>query len=79
MPVHTEHPTGKKVLRAEPLASAAEAGNVLLCPGEWRDPFRSEAADFPTGRHDDQVDAAAGAFTKLNVPVAGVSFFDVSP
>jgi predicted phage terminase large subunit-like protein len=79
MPVHTEHPTGKKILRAEPLASAAEAGNVVLCPGEWRDPFRAEAADFPTGRHDDQVDAAAGAFTKLSMPVAGVSFFDVSP
>jgi hypothetical protein len=31
MPVYTEHPTGKKVLRAEPLASRAEAGNVVLC------------------------------------------------
>jgi predicted phage terminase large subunit-like protein len=64
--VYTEHPTGAKVLRAEPLASAAEAGNVLLCPGAWRDAFRSEAADFPTGKHDDQIDAAAGAFAKLS-------------
>jgi predicted phage terminase large subunit-like protein len=79
--VYTEHPTGKKVLRAEPLASAAEAGNVVLCPGAWRDPFRAEAADF-TGAddagHDDQIDAAAGAHAKLGVPVAEVGFTSVS-
>lgn len=69
--VHTEHPTGSKLLRAEPIASAAESGNVLLCPGEWRDTFRLEAADFTgTGSaHDDQIDAAAGAFAKLGVSV----------
>ena len=65
MPVYTEHPTGNKVNRAEPMASAAEAGNVLLVRGEWNDAFRSEAADFPQGTHDDQVDAAAGALSKL--------------
>ena len=78
MAVSTEHPTGKKVLRAEPLASASEAGNVLLCPdapaAPWRDAFRTEAADFPTGAHDDQIDAAAGAFAKLSVPAASVGF-----
>jgi predicted phage terminase large subunit-like protein len=68
MPVYTEHPTGKKVHRAEPLASAAEAGNVVLCPGAWRDPFRAEAADFPNGKHDDQIDAAAGMLSKLSTP-----------
>jgi predicted phage terminase large subunit-like protein len=75
MPVSTEHPTGSKVDRAEPLSSAAEAGNILLCPGEWRDPFRSEAADFPTGQHDDQVDGASGAYAKLGYPT--VSALDV--
>lgn len=64
--VRTERPTGSKELRAEPLASAAEAGNVLLGPGEWRDAFRLEAADFPHGSHDDQVDAAAGAYAKVS-------------
>ena len=63
--VRTEHPTGSKIDRAEPLAGAAEAGNVLLCPGAWRDPFRLEMADAPFGAHDDQMDAAAGMFTKL--------------
>lgn len=75
MSVSTEHPTGKKQFRAEPLASKAEAGNVVLCPGDWRDAFRSEAADFPNGTHDDQIDAAAGADAKLAEPVSvwGVS------
>lgn len=67
MPVSTEHPTGNKIHRAEPLASMAEAGNVLLGPGAWRDAFRAEAADFPNGTHDDQIDAAAGAVSKLAV------------
>ena len=70
MSVHTEHPTGSKVDRAEPLAGAAEAGNIVLCPGAWRDTFRAEMADFPNGRHDDQSDAAAGAFQKLAVRTA---------
>lgn len=63
--ISDEPATGNKTLRAEPLASAVEAGNVLLCPGDWRDTLRSEAADFPAGTHDDQVDAVAGAFNKL--------------
>ena len=66
MSVKTEHPTGNKVLRAEPLASAAEVGNVVLCPGDWRDDFRTEAADFPHGAHDDQIDATDGGFAKLD-------------
>lgn len=65
MAVKTEHPTGSKLSRAEPLASMAEAGNILLCPGAWRDPFRAEAADFPNGLHDDQIDSTAGAVSKL--------------
>lgn len=67
--VSTEHATGKKEIRAEPWASKAEAGNVVLCPGEWRDPFRLEHAQFPTGAHDDTVDAAVGADAKLSVPL----------
>lgn len=78
MPVYSEHPTGKKLHRWEPLASKAEAGNVVLCPGVWRDPFRAEAADAPNGSHDDQLDAAAGADSKLAaaVPTVTVSSYD---
>lgn len=63
--VSTEPATGDKRVRAEPLASAVEAGNVYLGPGPWRDDLRRECAAFPTGKHDDVVDALAGAFNKL--------------
>jgi predicted phage terminase large subunit-like protein len=69
--VRTERPTGSKVIRAEPLAAAAEAGNLCLAPDDlsapWHDAFRQEAADFPNGRHDDRVDATVGMFNKLAV------------
>lgn len=78
MTVSTEHPTGNKVFRAEPLASKAEAGNVVLCPGAWRDPFRAEAADFPNGKHDDQIDSAAGADSKLSAGIPTVRFSTVA-
>jgi predicted phage terminase large subunit-like protein len=74
-----ERPTGSKIERATPLASAALAGNVCLGPEDaafpWRDAFRLELADAPTGRHDDQLDAAAGAFAKLAAPTSSVSTF----
>lgn len=78
MPVYTERPTGKKELRWEPLASKAGAGNVVLCPGGWRDAFRLEAADAPNGLHDDQLDAAAGADAKLAEPQPTVGFLRVA-
>jgi predicted phage terminase large subunit-like protein len=79
IPVYDEPATGNKVLRAEPLASAQGAGNVMLGPGEWRDAFRREAADFPTGKHDDRVDSASGMYNKLSVPAAsvGITTFDL--
>jgi predicted phage terminase large subunit-like protein len=65
----TEPATGSKELRAEPLESAAEAGNVCLAPDDpaspWRDAFRLEASTFPGGKHDDRVDSASGAYNKL--------------
>jgi predicted phage terminase large subunit-like protein len=72
--VHVEPATGSKLLRAEPLAAAAEAGNVVLGPDHpdraWRDRFRGHMADFSaTAQHDDIADSASGAFNKLSVPV----------
>lgn len=58
--------TGSKEYRAMPMASAAEKGNVLLVHGDWNDAFVNEADSFsPECAHDDQVDAAAGAFNTL--------------
>ncbi|NLH61771.1 MAG: phage terminase large subunit [Ignavibacteriales bacterium] len=55
-----------KELRARPLSAAAEAGNVKILKSLWNEDFLSELTIFPQGEHDDQVDAASGAFTKIN-------------
>ncbi|NLI61463.1 MAG: phage terminase large subunit, partial [Clostridiales bacterium] len=57
--------TGSKIQRADPFAAAAEAGNVKLVQGNWNAEFLDEIETFPLGAHDDQVDAASGAFSKL--------------
>lgn len=63
--ITAERETGAKDVRAEPFAAQCEAGNVFLKKALWNDAFIDELCNFPTGSHDDQVDAAAGAFTKL--------------
>jgi predicted phage terminase large subunit-like protein len=63
--VHTEMAKNDKVTRADPLASQCEAGNVKVVKGAWNVAFRSELTAFPNGANDDQVDAASGAFAKL--------------
>jgi predicted phage terminase large subunit-like protein len=64
--------TGPKEVRANPVSSAAEAGNVKLLRGAWIGAFLDELEIFPAGAHDDQVDAVSGAFevlTKRNLPL----------
>lgn len=68
VPIRSERPTGNKVVRAEPFASQVQAGNVCLVRAPWNDAFRTELADFPSGVHDDQVDAASAACNKLTTP-----------
>lgn len=60
--VRVDRVTGAKLLRAQPLADQCEAGNVRLVRGAWNYSFIEELSLFPVGTHDDQVDAAAGAF-----------------
>jgi len=57
--------TGSKEMRANPVSSAAEAGNVKLVRGAWINDFLDEIEMFPYGAHDDQVDATSGAFEML--------------
>jgi predicted phage terminase large subunit-like protein len=57
--------SGAKTLRWQPLAIQAEAGNLKLFAGAWNRDFLDEAAIAPHGKHDDQLDAAAGAFTSV--------------
>lgn len=63
--VRWRRPTGDKLLRARPLASAAEAGNVRLVKGPWNRDFLNEAVAFPGGTYDDQIDAVSWAMLML--------------
>ena len=65
--------TGSKEVRAGPFSSAAEHGNVKLVKAAWNREFLDELELFPMGAHDDQVDAASGAYVKLveSPPVCG--------
>ena len=65
-PFKSHHETGDKVLRANPLSSAAERGNVKLVEGPWNKAFIDELVMFPSnGWHDDQVDGISGGFRML--------------
>jgi predicted phage terminase large subunit-like protein len=57
--------TGSKDLRAGALSAALECGNVSIVRANWNRDLIQEFCEFPLGAHDDQVDAAAGAFREL--------------
>lgn len=64
--VRTERETGDKVTRAQPFSAQCEAGNVSLVRALWNEPFMQSLEAFPDeGVHDDDVDAAAGAFASM--------------
>ena len=58
--------SGAKLTRAMPVAAQAEAGTLLLLRAPWNAALLDELRDFPTGRHDDQVDALARGFAMLD-------------
>jgi len=55
------------VSRAEAVSPLFEAGKVLLPAGRpgWLEPWIEEHANFPRGRHDDQVDSTSLALDRL--------------
>jgi predicted phage terminase large subunit-like protein len=71
----TQPETGPKEVRAGPLASQAWAGNIYVLRAAWTAKFIQELCEFPSGQHDDQVDAASGAFAKLP-PVGSTDWLD---
>jgi predicted phage terminase large subunit-like protein len=73
--VRAQPETGAKQVRARPLEAQAEAGNVKLLRGAWNDAFIAELCDFPSGDHDDQVDAAANALSDLVSETASAQIF----
>ena len=71
-PVYPDLVKGSKFERSQPFRSAAEAHHIKLLRGAWNDDFLDECEQFsPDEReytHDDQVDAACGAFNFLKTP-----------
>lgn len=62
---HADLVTGDKEARARAFAAQCEAGNVRLVRGAWNQRYIDELCGFPSGTHDDQVDASSLAFNKL--------------
>lgn len=70
------NPTESKEARARAVTPECEAGNVYLPhpqdPGnEWVQDLLSELREFPTGAHDDQVDAFTQALSRMRAPQRG--------
>lgn len=63
--VHSSVMSGDKVTRAEPFASQVNAGNVMMLRAAWNYPLREELRSFPSGAHDDRVDALSSGFNDL--------------
>lgn len=54
-----------KEQRWGPFSRAAEFGEVWLLESAWNTMFTNELVQLPDGSHDDQADAAAGAYLEL--------------
>jgi predicted phage terminase large subunit-like protein len=65
--------SGNKETRAKPVSAQAEAGGVKIVRGHWNDDFLRVLENFPTGRHDDEVDALSGAHENLRANCFGFS------
>ena len=71
-PVIVELQTGEKWTRAQGLAAQAAVGNVVLVKADWNATFLDELTGFPTGSHDDMVDAASSAFNRISGGTTGI-------
>lgn len=60
-----DRPNLDKQVRARPFQAQCEAGNVVLVRDPWNTPYIDVMTSFPSGAHDDDVDASSGAFNKL--------------
>jgi predicted phage terminase large subunit-like protein len=65
--VYGDAPSTSKVVASLGFRAAAERGDVYLVRGPWNEDFLRECESFPTGSHDDSVNAAYGAYNKLTL------------
>ena len=68
--VHKVNVSSDKVVRAAPLEPVFEAGRFHILRADWNAMFLEEFGNFPSGKHDDIVDAVAGAYASLKRPQA---------
>lgn len=59
------NPEGGKVARVNAVSAYIESGNVYLPRTTWIKDFVEEAASFPNGKNDDQVDAMSQALHRF--------------
>ncbi|SFE74285.1 phage uncharacterized protein (putative large terminase), C-terminal domain-containing protein [Paenibacillus algorifonticola] len=59
------NPEGGKISRVNAVSAYIESGNVYLPRKTWINDFVEEAASFPNGKHDDQVDAMSQALHRF--------------
>ncbi len=60
--------TGKKEVRASPIAIQFNAGNIMVVVAPWNRLWLNELGGFPFGTHKDQVDSLSGAYGVLTDP-----------
>lgn len=65
-----------KVARIESVASLVEGGMVSVVTGQEGDDLINQASEFPQGRHDDMIDAAAMALSIWQMRIAHGSTLD---
>lgn len=63
--VVTSPESGDKTVRAEPLASQINVGNILMLRGSFNDSLINEMRMFPNGKYDDQIDSLSRAFNEF--------------
>lgn len=80
--VRFDRPTGSKVARSGPFASAAEQGRVGILRAAWNTEWIRElemfSGDATESAHDDQVDSASGAHAAVAVR-KGATWDDLYP
>lgn len=57
---------GSKEVRADPFAGQVNIGRVAMLKADWNQELLRELEAFPSGDHDDIVDACVHAYTKLS-------------
>jgi predicted phage terminase large subunit-like protein len=64
-PLISERMSGSKETRAYAVAAQCNVGRISMLKAAWNSALVEELASFPSGLHDDQVDALSLAFNLM--------------